>query len=383
MRRISTTTRQIDKFGPGKPGFTNGNALTGVAATDQEDVWLDHVQEELCNIAEAKPGVNADGSSRTQVLDAIRFLIQSATGSAGGLSNRNRIANGAAQIASRAAANLSTTAQIGQVDLVAGKVSGGAVSAGTIAQDTAAPVGRTGFAMKFAGCTLTGAGQISWLYRMEAADAIRLKNQTAIFQVKVEHDLAAPANYTTIFRKANSADNFNTSTVIATSAPVAIGPSAPSLLIPWVAGVPLGDCSNGLEIEIQVACGAVAAKNFWFTEWQLEEGTVTTPFEFKSKGEDLMRTQRYTLVVPTSTIVFNGWSGSTGSPIGTSGVDFPVEMRVPPSVPSIAFTLNQCNTPSVLSNSTRSLRFGAVGTTAAGSAGASNTSPFIISADLF
>lgn len=66
MRRISTATKVVDKFGVGKPGFTNGNAMTGIAATDLEDQWFDHIQEELAAIVEAAGGV-VDGSARNQV----------------------------------------------------------------------------------------------------------------------------------------------------------------------------------------------------------------------------------------------------------------------------------------------------------------------------
>lgn len=71
MRRISTATKVTDKFGAGKHGFTNGNAALGTAATDLEDQWFDHVQEELANVIEAA-GIAVDGSVRTQLLSALR-----------------------------------------------------------------------------------------------------------------------------------------------------------------------------------------------------------------------------------------------------------------------------------------------------------------------
>ncbi|CAG9172365.1 hypothetical protein CURE108131_23230 [Cupriavidus respiraculi] len=77
MRRISTATRVIDKFGAGKDGFTNGDAVSGIPATDLEDVWFDHVQEELANVVEATGGV-VNGSSRDQVLQAIQKLVRGA-----------------------------------------------------------------------------------------------------------------------------------------------------------------------------------------------------------------------------------------------------------------------------------------------------------------
>ncbi len=77
MKRISTATKVVDKFGAGKPGFTNGNAVTGLAATDLESDWFDSVQEELANLVEAAGGV-VDGSSNTQVLAALQTLFSGA-----------------------------------------------------------------------------------------------------------------------------------------------------------------------------------------------------------------------------------------------------------------------------------------------------------------
>ncbi|MCW5299264.1 phage tail protein [Herbaspirillum lusitanum] len=74
MKRISTATKVADKFGAGKPGFTNGNAVTGVPATDLEADWFDHVQEEISRVIEAGGGA-VDGSSYTMLLTAIQQLI--------------------------------------------------------------------------------------------------------------------------------------------------------------------------------------------------------------------------------------------------------------------------------------------------------------------
>lgn len=71
MRRISTATRVVDKFGAGKDGFTNGNAVSGIAATDLEDVWFDHIQEEIANVVETS-GQTLSAADRTQLLKGIR-----------------------------------------------------------------------------------------------------------------------------------------------------------------------------------------------------------------------------------------------------------------------------------------------------------------------
>jgi hypothetical protein len=73
MRRISTATRVIDKFGAGKDGFTNGDAVSGLPSTDIEDVWFDHVQEEIANVIEAS-GATLNPANRAQLLAAIKTL---------------------------------------------------------------------------------------------------------------------------------------------------------------------------------------------------------------------------------------------------------------------------------------------------------------------
>lgn len=73
MRRISTATKVVDKWGPGKPGFTDGNAVTGVPATDLEAAWFDQVQEEIAGAIEAA-GIALDSSNRAQLTAAIPEL---------------------------------------------------------------------------------------------------------------------------------------------------------------------------------------------------------------------------------------------------------------------------------------------------------------------
>ena len=82
MRRISTATKVVDKWGAGKPGFTDGNAVTGIPATDLEAVFFDNVQEEICGVIEAA-GLTVDGSSMVQLLTAVRQLSAGVVGSRG------------------------------------------------------------------------------------------------------------------------------------------------------------------------------------------------------------------------------------------------------------------------------------------------------------
>ncbi|WP_231409617.1 hypothetical protein [Ralstonia solanacearum] len=262
--------------------------------------------------------------------------MQAITGSAGSTSFRNKLINSGAQVVIQSTSpSLSTSPQYGPVEMVAGWASGGAITAGTLLQDTAAPVGRSGKAVRFQGCTLTGAGQLSWRYRMESGDAVNLKNQTATFQIKVQHNTGAAINYTTIIRKPTAADNYATTTVIGTSAATSV-PSGTAQTLKFSQA--LGDCSYGLEIEVQAACGAVATKDFWWTEWGLEEGSAAATIEFRPTPIELVECMRYYQADTFhcgGTPVASG-AGSTAIIANTSSLQgtktLPVQMRAAPTL---------------------------------------------------
>ncbi|MFY2599365.1 phage tail protein [Achromobacter xylosoxidans] len=74
MRRIATPTRQLNKFGPGRDGFSNGDPIAGIPSTDLEADWFDALQEEAAAIAEYG-GVALDPNDNTQVLKGILRII--------------------------------------------------------------------------------------------------------------------------------------------------------------------------------------------------------------------------------------------------------------------------------------------------------------------
>jgi hypothetical protein len=74
MKRISTLTKQTDKFGTGKHGFRAATA-PGVAPTDLEPDWFDHQQEEIANAIEL-PGFTIDPTSYRQLADTLRDITQ-------------------------------------------------------------------------------------------------------------------------------------------------------------------------------------------------------------------------------------------------------------------------------------------------------------------
>ncbi|MFM9902127.1 MAG: hypothetical protein ACKVOT_14040 [Polaromonas sp.] len=73
MQRISTATKAVDLFGPGKHGFKDGDLANGVAPTDLTAAWFNDVQEELLRVIEAA-GLSPAPSTRDQLFSAIQSL---------------------------------------------------------------------------------------------------------------------------------------------------------------------------------------------------------------------------------------------------------------------------------------------------------------------
>lgn len=77
MKRISTSTKETDKFGAGKHGFRGGNPGLGILATKLEADWFDHVQEEIAGVIEFGGGA-LDPEDRNQLVTKIMAMIAAA-----------------------------------------------------------------------------------------------------------------------------------------------------------------------------------------------------------------------------------------------------------------------------------------------------------------
>ncbi len=189
---------------------------------------------------------------------------------------------------------LSTTAAYGQVDLVQCSASGTAVSAGTIVQDSGFTVAAaaTPYSCKIAGATITGTGKVFFRRWIESRDAAALKNQNVLLSVLVRHDASTSLNAFLSVYTPNSQDSYGGGhTLIATGATVSVNSNADTVVAMAVAN--MGNCSNGVEVILEIDCGAVTTKDFWATDWQACIKTLAQRCQVGDFENDLDRVQRY------------------------------------------------------------------------------------------
>lgn len=217
----------------------------------------------------------------------------------------NAIINGGCRVSHRGALSLTTGWQYGAVDLLAVKA-GGSVSAGTIKQVTGAfSLTVTGAACMVENATLTGSGAIFFRHRIEAKDAQAFANQPANFSARSYHDSGATRDYIITIRKANAADDFSGVTQIDTDTVTLANDTNGSI---GMTISNMGDCSNGIEIEVKIDCGAVTSKDFFMAEMQLSIGENKHSFEVRPVAFETNLVHRY--LRPISGFVAVANSGS-------------------------------------------------------------------------
>jgi len=196
-----------------------------------------------------------------------------------GINNKNWLLNGGCQVDSNeTAVNLVLNTWHTRANEWEGMATGTAVTAGTYSR-TETGIGTTGSAIKFATVSLTGTGIAYIRQQRSSGDSKKLKGQNISVQARVYQNTGVNINYVIHLGKASAQDNFTTVNNISSSANIVV-PSGTATLIKYE-NVALGDCSNGLEVKIEADCGIVTAKNFEFTEIQLEISPTITNFEFR------------------------------------------------------------------------------------------------------
>ena len=262
--------------------FTEGNPQNGIPATVVSAEWLNMLQAELENVLISR-GISLIKSDNAQLSRLLNTEF---------CKGKNYIDNGGMQIYQRAMPYTLIKDVYGfAVDRWAGMTTGTAVNSGTLTQTTISTLNNTGYAAKFSGVTATGNAISYFRQRMAKQDAINLKNKTIPIQFMVKHDVGADVNYTIYVKKANAADNFTTTTEIGNSGAIAV-PTGQNTKIKYE-NAALGDCSNGLEIELKIDHGAITAKNFEIANCNLEDSIECTNFINEKYSTELLNCKRY------------------------------------------------------------------------------------------
>jgi len=183
---------------------------------------------------------------------------------------------------------ISTSYQYGLVDLVQCKSTG---SVGKITQDSVGTAGGvTPYSCKLQNVTTTSGGKVFFRRWIESRDAAALKNKTTLFSVLCYQDSGTSINAFLTLNKATAQDNFGGVTLIATGPTVSLANTTATAI---TAAVNMGDCSNGVEIILEMDCGVVTTKNFHATDWQASIGTLPQSCAVPRFDDDLLAAMRY------------------------------------------------------------------------------------------
>ena len=266
-------------------GAKNETVVDALDGTPFEKAMLNDIfgfQQALLSQA----GITASGNSETALVSQYLAAMYQFMAEA-----KNFAINGTGVIQQRGDYTLVKDVYDFGPDRFAGMATGTAVSAGTLTQIEAANIGVTGFAHKFDQVTITGAGIIYHRTRLESKDAKNFKNQKAALSCKVYHDVGSAIDYTLFVRKANAEDDFSAVTVISNDGGTSVDSATATEL--KFEDITMGDCSNGIEIELKIECGAITLKDFEQTEYQLKVGEAATPFKPESTDSVMAQCQRY------------------------------------------------------------------------------------------
>lgn len=153
--------------------------------------------------------------------------------------------------------------------------------------------------------TLDSSGAVLFRRRIEAKDAALFYNQAAHFSARTYHDVGSAMDYIITVRKADAADDFSTTTQIATDTVSVANDTNAGIEL----AVPdMGDCRNGIEIEVKIDCGAITTKDFYLAEQQFSVGSVQRPFELRPVALEMKLVHRY--LRPVTGLVAVANSGS-------------------------------------------------------------------------
>jgi len=253
--------------------------------------------------------------------------VSIAQGGSNNTTFRNRIINGAMQIAQRATSGTSgstvptTTATYPSIDRWYAYATGATVTVAQVAGTV--PIKSNLAVTGAASVTAVGVGQ-----RIEQLNSYDLAGSTATLSVNISNTLLTTVTWTASY--ATSADTWSAKTQIATGTF-----TVTSTLTNYTANISIPSAAT-TGIEILFTVGAQISGTWTIGNVQLEAGSTASPFEYRSYGTELALCQRYFWRIDG----FNGLTGvAAGSVYSTTTtvrvyLKFPVTMRTGPTFSS-------------------------------------------------
>lgn len=148
------------------------------------------------------------------------------------------------------------------------------VTAGTITRGTSTGL-TAGYYVHASGVSNNNsAATVVAQFRVDPGDAGQFVNTSGVFSCQVYHDVGSAVDYTITVKKADAEDDYSSLTTISTSGTTSVNSGTWTGLEFSVSA--MGDCRNGVVIEVSAACGVQTTKNYYFGMPQFETGTSAT-----------------------------------------------------------------------------------------------------------
>lgn len=242
------------------------------------------------------------------VFDASGITVASQNG--GQLAGlRNRIINGDMRVSQRGSVNITANSvQYGGADRFFVYTASTTVTGGTIFQDASTTLGESRCAQTVSSISGTGFSLIQIGQRIEALNTKSLNSKQITISATVYQTTGSAVNCALNLTKANTLDNFNAQTGIVSQTPVSI-PNATPIKLSLTVILGGTDGNTGLQVStVFTPSGTLTSSFFYVTDFQIEVGSVVTPFEQRPYGLELMLCQRYYRPVSFASGV---WANST------------------------------------------------------------------------
>jgi hypothetical protein len=214
----------------------------------------------------------------------------------GAMGLRNKIINGGMQISQRGTNSsipAANTPTYGGADRIYAAHTAGTAWSLLNSGGQPAASSKSGYGQQVQ-LTTSGAGTATFGTRIEGANTYDLNSKSVTVSGWLYQDTGGSLDATVNVRKPTTTlDTFSASTSLGTSGNISV---ATATYVPFTYTLALGstDASLGLEVIVTFTIGsAVTTKAFMIGDFQLEAGSVATPFETRPVGMELALCQRY------------------------------------------------------------------------------------------